>query len=90
MAGNVSEWVSDWYGAGYYSSSASSDPRGPLATKARVVRGGSWLDNRYGVRAALRRFYAPDSAFVNLGFRCAVSTSAPPTFMMGAGHFTRR
>jgi eukaryotic-like serine/threonine-protein kinase len=90
MAGNVQEWVSDWYSADYYSSSAASDPRGPLATKARVVRGGSWLDNRYGVRSALRRFYPPDSAFVNLGFRCAVSTTAPATFMMGAGHFTRR
>ena len=88
MAGNVEEWVADWYDPNYYSSDVQSDPRGPVATKARVVRGGSWLDNRYIVRSALRLFYPPDSAFVNLGFRCAVSATALPLYMVGGGRGT--
>ena len=90
MAGNVAEWVSDWYDPAYYSESAYSDPGGPIATKYRVVRGGSWLDNQYSVRAGLRHFYPPDSAFINLGFRCAESTPAPPASYMGGGHRTLR
>jgi formylglycine-generating enzyme required for sulfatase activity len=53
-----------------------------------VVRGGSWLDNRNAVRAGLRLGYQPGSAFVNLGFRCAESVSAPPSFMAGASRHT--
>jgi serine/threonine-protein kinase len=90
MAGNVSEWVADWYDSRYYSQSPYSDPRGPVATKYRVVRGGSWLDNRNVVRAGLRLFYPPDSAFVNLGFRCALSAGGPQSLFMGGGNNTRR
>jgi serine/threonine-protein kinase len=90
MAGNVAEWVADWYDPAYYSESPYSDPGDSLATKYRVVRGGSWIDNRYAVRAGLRRYYPPDSAFVNLGFRCAESTPAPQGSYMGGGHRTLR
>lgn len=78
MPGNVAEWVADWYASNYYTQSPSSDPTGPAATDERVVRGGSWLDSASMVRADSRLAYPPDSAFVNLGFRCAESTSAPP------------
>jgi len=88
MAGNVAEWVADWYAKDYYLESPLSDPSGPVSATARVVRGGSWLDNRNSVRAGLRLGYPPDSAFVNLGFRCAESTFAPPSFMEGGGHRT--
>ena len=90
MGGNVEEWVADWYERDYYAQSPFSDPRGPLATKYRVVRGGSWLDNRNSIRAGLRLGYPPDSAFVNLGFRCAESTWAPPLFMAGNVRRTMR
>jgi eukaryotic-like serine/threonine-protein kinase len=73
MAGNVSEWVADWYDTQYYSQSPALDPLGPETGKYRVVRGGSWFHNRNFVRATFRFFYEPDSAFVNLGFRCAIT-----------------
>jgi len=70
MAGNVSEWVADWYDSRYYSQSPARDPSGPATGKYRVVRGGSWSDNRNLVRSALRLYYEPDASFFNLGFRC--------------------
>ncbi|MDP8256720.1 MAG: formylglycine-generating enzyme family protein [Candidatus Alcyoniella australis] len=72
MHGNVWEWVSDWYGERYYSSSPSSDPRGPSSGTYRVVRGGCWGDGfgRY-LRASYRYYGAPTNRGGPLGFRCA-------------------
>jgi formylglycine-generating enzyme len=74
MAGNVLERCWDWWDAAYYSSSPSTNPRGPAAPVSfavRVVRGGAW--NRYNnSRCAVRIGYLPDSAGSNYysGFRC--------------------
>jgi formylglycine-generating enzyme required for sulfatase activity len=42
MAGNVEEWVGDWFSSGYYVSCPTTDPRGPSSVGSRVIRGGSW------------------------------------------------
>jgi formylglycine-generating enzyme required for sulfatase activity len=74
MAGNVAEWVSDWYDPGYYAVSPEQDPQGPDSGPERVVRGGAWDDTSSAIRAACRGARAPDER--GIGFRCVVPAAA--------------
>ncbi len=76
MAGNVAEWVSDWYDPAFYSNPAATalDPTGPIVGTEKVVRGGSWDAKPFFSRSVHRQSATPDTAALWIGFRCVGGT----------------
>ena len=74
MAGNVSEWVSDWYGD--YAPEAVQNPAGPETGTEKLIKGCSWYSPSAYCRGATRGSADPGTKLDYLGFRCVSST--PP------------
>jgi formylglycine-generating enzyme required for sulfatase activity len=77
MAGNVAEWVYDWFDNSYYSVSPESNPTGPEEGTQRVVRGGAWgVSSSQLLLSSIRSRFEPGEAGPGTGFRCATSAEA--------------
>ena len=71
LAGNLSEWVRDWYHASYDDAPSDGSAREDPPGKYRVLRGGSWHDGPPRLRAARRGKRDPGGKYHDVGFRCA-------------------
>jgi formylglycine-generating enzyme required for sulfatase activity len=74
MAGNVWEWIGDWYAEDYYVEAPRDNPTGPESGTARVLRGGSYRSNLDGgLRCADRFAIDPAQKTNHIGFRVVIS-----------------
>ena len=71
MAGNVAEWVNDWYGS--YPTTVPNNYTGPSQGSARVVRGGGWSDPIKDCAPDVREKKDPLYTSSKLGFRIVFS-----------------
>lgn len=71
MAGNVREWVADYYKTGYYLESPDKNPQGPEVGRFRVIRGGGWFSGPGCVTVYRRNALAANWVDFAVGFRCA-------------------
>ncbi|MDA0337869.1 MAG: SUMF1/EgtB/PvdO family nonheme iron enzyme [bacterium] len=78
LAGNVAEWVADWYDPQYYARSPEINPQGPQQGDYKVVRGGSLASPAEDLRVTARGFRNALRGAPDVGFRCAASTPATP------------
>jgi iron(II)-dependent oxidoreductase len=77
MAGNVAEWVQDWFGFDYYAYMPEKNPQGPASGRYKSVRGGSWKSRPIMLRTATRGGSPPDQRAATVGFRCAKPADSP-------------
>lgn len=76
MHGNVGEWTSAWYAADAITEIyRGGNLSGPATGKRRVVRGGSWDENKLNLRSSFRNVKPPvsgNSVYGSIGFRCVI------------------
>ena len=74
MAGNVKEWVDDWFDREYYDDPANHiNPKGQIGGEFKVLKGGSWRDLKGFIYSSFRNNNRPGARLDDYGFRCAKS-----------------
>jgi formylglycine-generating enzyme required for sulfatase activity len=78
LAGNVAEWVSDWYSPNFYNQPEATqlNTSGPPAGVEKAIRGGSWDAVPFFSRTMHRQSKQPNEQFTWLGFRCAADQAS--------------
>lgn len=71
MAGNVREWIADWFAADYYRNSPFANPKGPASGTERSLRSGSYNEDQKEIAVYRRYSHFPQSPGLSRGFRCA-------------------
>jgi formylglycine-generating enzyme required for sulfatase activity len=71
LAGNVYEWVYDWFQDDYFQVSPDSNPQGPASGAYRVMKGGGWNSSLKQVRITGKDVSPPEQYNSLLGFRCS-------------------
>jgi formylglycine-generating enzyme required for sulfatase activity len=75
MAGNLDEWVGDWFDLDYYHDSPGTDPLGATSGTGRVRRGGTWGSSVSHMRCASRYSGEPFSPYSYTGFRVCMTVN---------------
>ncbi|MCC7262701.1 MAG: SUMF1/EgtB/PvdO family nonheme iron enzyme [Candidatus Latescibacteria bacterium] len=81
MAGNVNEWVADWFEFKPPYQEGEANPQGPTTSTRRTTRGGNWSINTANIDHVTTWFRAgaePERTYFDLGFRCAWDETVPP------------
>ncbi|TKB74114.1 MAG: formylglycine-generating enzyme family protein [Nitrospira sp.] len=78
LAGNLYEWVADWYDETFYTTQPTVNPRGPVEGTVKVQRGGSYINGPYRLRSTFRTKSDPTEHDAHVGFRCAQDAPAQP------------
>ena len=73
MAGNVSEWVNDWYDSDYYTISPVVNPTGPITGTSKIKRANDWNNAGLYQKVFYRAESLPTSVYFTNGFRCAAA-----------------
>lgn len=89
-AGNVMEWVADWYAEDAYRNSVEKNPKGPDFGVYRVLRGGGYTSTGSDIRITSRSRMVPDFRDETIGFRCAMSEQKEKTSTTKSGENQRK